>query len=207
MIGSVAHDLRTPLTRIRFRVEEAPKPVRDKIIADIEEMEAMIAATLAFVRDASALVARQPIDLAHLTAGMVDDMRAIGTEVTTDSLQSAPISGDPIALRRVVANLIANAAKFGARARVRVSASGNQAVLEVDDDGPGLGEADLERVFEPFVRIEASRSRETGGAGLGLAVCRTIARAHGGDATLMNLPQGGLRARLVLPLVVPDVKI
>ena len=207
MIGSVAHDLRTPLTRIRFRVEEAPKSVRDKINADIDEMEAMIAATLAFVRDASTLVAREPIDLAHLTARMVEDMRAIGTEVTLDSAQPAPISGDPIALRRVIANLIANAAKFGSRARVHVSASANQAVLEVDDDGPGLGEADLERVFEPFVRIEASRSRETGGAGLGLAVCRTLARAHGGDATLINLPQGGLRARLVLPLAVSDVKI
>ena len=207
MIGSVAHDLRTPLTRIRFRVEDVPKPVRDKIIADIEEMEAMIAATLAFVRDASSLVAREPLDLSRLAAGMVDDMRAIGTDVTLESAQPAPISGDPIALRRVIANLIANAAKFGARARVRVTASARQAVLEVDDDGPGLVEADLERVFEPFVRIEASRSRDTGGAGLGLAVCRTIARAHGGDATLMNLPQGGLRARLVLPLVVPDVKI
>ena len=207
MIGSVAHDLRTPLTRIRFRVEEAPKSVREKIIADIDEMEAMIAATLSFVRDASSLVAREPIDLAQLAAGMVDDMRAIGTDVFLESSQSAHISGDPIALRRVVANLIANAAKFGSRARVRVATTANQAVLEVDDDGPGLCEADLERVFEPFVRIETSRSRETGGAGLGLAVCRTLARAHGGDATLMNLPQGGLRARLVLPLAVSDVKI
>ena len=203
----MAHDLRTPLTRIRFRVEEAPKSVREKIIADIDEMEAMIAATLSFVRDASSLVAREPIDLAQLAAGMVDDMRAIGTDVFLESSQSAHISGDPIALRRVVANLIANAAKFGSRARVRVATTANQAVLEVDDDGPGLCEADLERVFEPFVRIETSRSRETGGAGLGLAVCRTLARAHGGDATLMNLPQGGLRARLVLPLAVSDVKI
>lgn len=207
MIGSVAHDLRTPLTRIRFRIEEAPKSVRDKINADIDEMEAMIAATLGFVRDTSSLVAREPLDLAQLAAKMVDDMRAIGTDVSLDSAEPASISGDPIALRRVIANLIANAAKFGSRARVRVCVSSNQAILEVDDDGPGLGEADLERVFEPFVRIEPSRNRETGGAGLGLAVCRTLARAHGGDATLMNLPQGGLRARLFLPLAVSDVTI
>jgi len=207
MIGSVAHDLRTPLTRIRFRVEEAPKALRDKIIADIDEMEAMIAATLAFVRDTSSLVARQPIDLARLAAGMVDDMRATGTDVRLDHVEAAHVLGDPIALRRVIANLIANAAKFGARARVRVTVEAEQAVLDVEDDGPGLAEADLERVFEPFVRIEPSRSRETGGAGLGLAICRTLARAHGGDATLMNLPQGGLRARLVLPLAVSDVKL
>jgi len=206
MIGSVAHDLRTPLTRIRFRIEEAPKAIREKIIADIDEMEAMIAATLAFVRDASSLVGREPVDLAGLTSTMVEDMRGIGTDVIMVGAEPARITGDPIALRRVIANLIANAAKFGARARVRVSVSEAQAIVEVDDDGPGLAPADLERVFEPFVRIEPSRSRDTGGAGLGLAVCRTLARANGGDVTLMNLHQGGLRARLVLPLTDSELK-
>lgn len=207
MIGAVAHDLRTPLTRIRFRVEDAPKAIREKIIADIDEMEAMIAATLAFVRDASTPAGREPLELSRLAANIVEDMQTIGTDVVLESAQPAPISGDPIALRRVIANLIANASKFGGRARVRVAVVSEQACLDVEDDGPGLSESDLDRVFEPFVRIETSRNRETGGAGLGLAVCRTIARAHGGDATLMNLPQGGLRARLVLPLDVLEAKI
>jgi len=106
-----------------------------------------------------------------------------------------------------VANLIANAVKFGTEARVRTvtDAAGAHAVIEVDDNGPGLPDEELERMFEPFVRIETSRNRATGGAGLGLAVVRTVARAHGGDAQLLNLPGGGLRARVVLPLAATDL--
>lgn len=103
-------------------------------------------------------------------------------------------------MKRAFANLVENAVKYGGRARVSASARDDAVTVTVDDDGPGLAEADQARVFEPFVRGEASRSRETGGVGLGLAVVRAAVRAHGGEVTLSNRPAGGLRATVVLPL-------
>jgi signal transduction histidine kinase len=110
------------------------------------------------------------------------------------------IHGDPIGLRRLVTNLMDNAVKFAGSAHARVYADGGQAVVEVDDDGPGVPDHERERVFEPFQRGEPSRSRATGGSGLGLAVVRSVARAHGGEATIENRAEGGLRARASLPL-------
>ena len=110
------------------------------------------------------------------------------------------IDGDPLALRRLFNNLLENAVKFGRVARVRVFSDQASAVVEIDDQGPGLPLSELEQVFEPFYRREVSRSRETGGIGLGLAVVRSVARAHGGDAGLENRTGGGLTARVRLPL-------
>jgi signal transduction histidine kinase len=107
---------------------------------------------------------------------------------------------DPVALRRCIANLIDNAIKYGTCARVALTLTGSTVRVSVDDDGPGIAEADREQVFRPFFRLEASRNRETGGTGLGLTIARTVARAHGGDVVLTNRPEGGLRAELVLPL-------
>ncbi len=207
LIGSVAHDLRTPLTRLRFRIEQAPEGLREKLASDIDEMEAMIASTLAFVRDASQPAVRHSLELRSLVSGVVEEMAEVGAEVTIEPGVDLQIEADALGLRRVVANLIANAVKFGTEARVRAvsDAAGTHAVIEVDDNGPGLPAEELERMFEPFVRIETSRNRATGGAGLGLAVVRTVARAHGGDAQLLNLPEGGLRARVVLPLAAADL--
>jgi signal transduction histidine kinase len=202
LIGSVAHDLRTPLTRLRFRIEQAPEPLRNKLASDIDEMESMIAATLAFVRDASQPAARQSLELRALVGAVVAEMSEVGAPVRLVPGKPLQIEADALGLRRVVANLVANAVKFGTEAHVRVGtdAQGTHALIEVDDNGPGLPEGDLDRMFEPFVRVEASRNRETGGAGLGLAVVRTVARAHGGDAALLNRAEGGLRARVTLPL-------
>jgi signal transduction histidine kinase len=200
MIGAVAHDLRTPLTRLRFRVEGAPDPLRAKMTGDMEQMDAMIAATMAFVRDATKTGERCRLELSSLVQSVADEMAETGHDVTAEASGQVVIDGDPIALRRLVTNLLDNAIKFGDRARARVYTEDHAAVIEVDDDGPGLHGADPERVFEPFFRGEPSRSRETGGAGLGLAVVRSVARAHGGDAVLENLPDGGLRATARLPL-------
>lgn len=200
MIGAVAHDLRTPLTRLRFRVEAVPEPMRSKMTSDMEQMDAMIAATMAFVRDATKTGERCRLELSSLVQSVADEMAETGHDVTAEIDRPVVIDGDPVALRRLVTNLLDNAIKFGDRARARVYAEDQSAVIEVDDDGPGLHGADPERVFEPFFRGEPSRSRETGGAGLGLAVVRSVARAHGGDAALENLPGGGLRARARLPL-------
>ena len=200
MIGAVAHDLRTPLTRLRFRIESAPEPLRAKMAADMDEMEQMIAATMAFVRDTARPAERRRLELSSLVEAVADEMAETGLNVSAEAGRPVVIDGDPLALRRLVANLIDNAVKFGARARARVYAEADTAVVEIDDEGPGVPDHQRERVFEPFHRGEPSRSRETGGAGLGLAVVRSIARAHGGDAELLNLAGGGLRVRTRLPL-------
>jgi signal transduction histidine kinase len=200
MVGAVAHDLRTPLTRLRFRVEGAPDPLRARMTADIEQMDAMISATLAFVRDATHEAQRTKLELSSLVQSIADEMAETGADVSAEDHGSVVIEGDPIALRRLVTNLLDNAVKFGGQARARVYKADEAAIIEVDDDGPGVPEIERERVFEPFHRGEPSRSRETGGAGLGLAVVRSVARAHGGDAALENRREGGLRARATLPL-------
>ncbi|PVM93791.1 ATP-binding protein [Caulobacter endophyticus] len=199
MIGAVAHDLRTPLTRLRFRIETTPDDVRAKLESDIDQMEAMISATLAFVRDTSRPAERTKLELASLLESVMDEAAETGGDATAEESDKIVIEGDPIALKRLVTNLVENALKYGGAARGRVYRQTGGAVLEIDDNGPGVPSSELDRVFEPFFRGEPSRNRETGGIGLGLAVVRSLARAHGGDVTLLNRPEGGLRARVTLP--------
>jgi signal transduction histidine kinase len=200
MVGAIAHDLRTPLTRLAFRLESGPEELRLKAAGDIAEMEAMINAALAFVRDATRQAHRERLELGSLVESVCADMSETGSETTFEGGDSVVLEADPLGLRRVVTNLIANACRYGLRARVRVTAAEGQATVEVDDDGPGLSNADLERVFEPFYRVERSRSRRTGGVGLGLSVVRAIVLAHGGTVDLESRPEGGLRARVTVPL-------
>lgn len=200
MIGAIAHDLRTPLTRLRFRIEAAPEELKAKLSADLDEMEAMVASTLAFVQDATRQVERTRLEVSSLVETVMDEAAETGADAAVERAERAVVDGDPIALKRLVTNLVDNALKFGSSARGRVFAEAGMAIVEVDDDGPGVPESEIERAFEPFQRLETSRSRETGGAGLGLAVVRAIARGHGGEVILVNRAEGGLRARVTLPL-------
>lgn len=200
MVGAIAHDLRTPLTRLRFRIEAAPDDIRAKLAADIDQMDEMISATLGFVRDATRAGPREKLELASLVESVLDEAAETGADATALPSERLVVEGDPLALRRLAANLVENALKYGLRARGRVFVEGGEAVIEIEDDGPGIPPEDAERVFEPFYRGEPSRSRETGGAGLGLAVVRSIARAHGGDVVLRARPGGGMTARVTLPL-------
>lgn len=200
MVGAIAHDLRTPLTRLRFRIENAPEDVRAKMAADIDQMEEMISAALTFVRDASSHGDRTALELSSLVESVADEMAETGAKTEVERAEKVVLDGDPIALRRLVTNLFENAVKFGGQARARVYKTATAAIVEIDDDGPGIPAAETERVFEPFYRREPSRSRKTGGAGLGLAVVRSVARGHGGDVSLINRPGGGLTARVELPL-------
>jgi two-component system, OmpR family, sensor kinase len=199
MVGAIAHDLRTPLTRLKFRIEAAPDDIRPKLAADIDQMEAMIAATLGFVRDTNRPAERTKLELSSLLESVIDEAAETGGDASVDRVEKTVIQGDPVALKRLVANLVENALKYGGAARGRVFSEHGMAIIEVDDDGPGVPPAELERVFEPFYRGEPSRNRETGGIGLGLAVVRSLARAHGGDVVLANRPGGGLRASVRLP--------
>jgi len=200
MLAAISHDLRTPITRMRLRaelIEDAEH--RAHMLADLAEMEAMIAATLAFARDDAASEERRAFDFAVLLQGVCDEAADAGASAAYEGPDHATFTGRPMALKRAFANLVDNAAKYGTAARVTLVDGTGEAVVTVDDDGPGMAEDELEKVFQPFYRVEGSRSRETGGVGLGLAVVRSIVRAHGGEVALANRPEGGLRATVTLP--------
>lgn len=199
-VAAIAHDLRTPLTRLRFRAEQAPDALRDRMAADVEEMDALIAQAMAYVRGETPSARVEAFDLAALAADCARGFAETGEGVTFTAGTPLPVRADPSAVRRAVGNLIGNAVKYAGSARVSTAATDGRAVVRVEDDGPGLPEDQLQAAFEPFHRAEPSRSRETGGAGLGLTVARQAARAHGGDVVLTNRPEGGLAAELILPL-------
>ncbi|MHB1142351.1 MAG: ATP-binding protein [Sulfuricaulis sp.] len=200
MLAAVSHDLRTPITRLRLRAELIEdETLRAKFARDLAEMEAMTAAALDFLRGARADEPVQPVDVLALLESLQADMEETGHAVQVQGRAAAPYPARPLALKRCLANLIENAVKYGGRAEVRVKDSVGQLRFVVADNGPGIAEAEIERVFEPFYRVEGSRSRATGGVGLGLSVARDIARAHGGELTLRNRAGGGLEAILTLP--------
>jgi len=200
MLGAIAHDLKTPLTRLRFRADAAPPELRDKLSADVAEMDAMIAAVLAYVRGGQGRESWSLLDLSALVGAVCDDFADTGAKVGCEEPPPARVRGDTLALRRLFANLIQNAVKFSGAAEVSMQVADGMAVVRVADRGPGLPEAELERLFEPFQRGEPSRSRDTGGVGLGLPTARGIAREHGGEVTLSNREGGGLAAEARLPL-------
>lgn len=201
MVGAIAHDLRTPLSRLAFRLGTLPASVRKAAEEDIEEMSDMIQSALVFLRDQHQLPKRQPLDLAAMLADACMDLAASGDVVVFDTrLARAPFDGEAVALRRMLGNLVGNAVQFGTRADVRLQKDGAGYIVDIDDDGPGIDPAQAEQLFAPFFRGEGSRNRATGGIGLGLASARSVALAHGGDVTLENRVQGGLRARVRLPV-------
>lgn len=199
MVGAIAHDLRTPLARLSFRLDGLPTDQRDKADADIEEMKNMISAALDFLRNQASPHKRQRLDFGLLVESVVDGMTDMGRDVTLDGQAGAVLAGDPDGLRRVIANLVENALKYGHRARLSLHNQGDHCELWVDDDGPGVPEGMQERLLLPFVRGEASRNRDTGGIGLGLSVAHDVVLAHGGELHLVNRPEGGLRAIVRLP--------
>ncbi len=206
LLTAIGHDLRTPITRLKLRAEfiEDEEQQR-KILADLEELEAMVSATLAFGRDASGAEPVSPLDLAELLRTVLDEAGDARPEAAERLAYEGPghftLRARPLALKRALANLVANAVNYGGSARVRLlpPAPAGAVTIEVEDDGPGIPPGELERVFEPFHRGEPSRSRETGGVGLGLPIARNIFRAHGGDVVLANRPMGGVKATVTLP--------
>lgn len=200
MVGAIAHDLRTPLTRLAFRLEDLPPVLRGKVYADIEEMKMMISAALDFIHDRSRSTRRERLDFRVLVESVVDDHSDLGHDVTLQAGAPITLEGDPLALKRVVVNLVDNAVKYGERARLRLAVTGSRCVLEVDDDGPGIPSELQQRVFDPFYRVENSRNRDTGGIGLGLATVQSIVVDHDGEVELRNRKGGGLRATVSLPV-------
>jgi signal transduction histidine kinase len=172
--------------------------VKDAIVRSLTEMQYITEATLSFARDETSSEEPRMIDLASLVEAVADDLAATGQNITVTGHYHLQYRCRPALVRRALTNLMSNAVKYGKRARIALHLTKEHARIMIDDEGPGLPEDQLERVFEPFVRIDQSRSSGMGGIGLGLSIARTIIRAHGGEVTLCNLA-GGLRAEVVLP--------
>lgn len=199
MLAAISHDLRTPITTLRLRAEMLDdEDARDRILATLDEMQSMAEATTTFAREESTSEETQPVDLGALVSSICDDLEDMGQEVAFAEGDKITVRCRPVAMKRVLRNIIENAVRYGHRARVRVE-NGTGTILVVDDDGPGIPPERMEDVFEPFVRLEESRSKETGGVGLGLAIARSIIRGHGGDIELHNRAEGGLRVTIRIP--------
>lgn len=197
MLGAIGHDLRTPLAAMRIRVENVDDDAeRTRMIETIEDMSHMLEDILSLARLGRGRSESERLDLAALADSAIEDFRDLGAPVEFEESGRVVVSGRPSLLKRAIRNLVDNAVRYGGGATVRVCAAGGDALIEIDDDGPGIPEAALAHVFEPFARLETSRNRDQGGSGLGLALARAIVRDHGGELTLENREGGGLRATI-----------
>lgn len=201
-MAAVSHDLRTPITRLRLRSELLDdEPTRVLIDGDLGEMEAMIDSTLEYLRGGVSSEAIRRINLASVIETIVDEHLDQGHCVALTGLTSAPVMGRVLSLKRAFSNIISNAIKYGETVTVRIAEANDQLVITVEDEGPGIPEADMERVFHPFVRLEESRGRQTGGTGLGLTIARSVIQTHGGQIKLANRATGGLWVTITMSKV------
>lgn len=200
IFAAMSHDLKTPITRMRLRADLLDdEELRHRFEADLKEMEVMVTHTLEFMRGMGGQEARQDVDVMALLDSLQSDNEAMGRRVAVEGQALAPYAARVSLLKRCLANLVDNAVVYGERATVRVEDTPQCLTLRILDEGPGIPQPELEKVFEPFYRLEQSRSRQTGGTGLGLAIARNIAHMHGGDIVLRNRPGKGLEAILTLP--------
>ncbi|HVY05258.1 MAG TPA: ATP-binding protein [Burkholderiales bacterium] len=201
VLAAMSHDLKTPITRMRLRAELLDDAqIKGKFVKDLDELQQMVVSTLDYMRGLSeGTEAIQPIDVTALISSLKEDAEEAGHMVTVSGDVRSPVMGRAQALKRCLQNLIDNALAYGRRADIMLQDEGGALSIAIRDDGPGIPEGDIERVFEPFYRVEGSRNRNTGGSGLGLSIARNIAQAHGGSVRLRNLARGGLEATLSLP--------
>jgi signal transduction histidine kinase len=199
-LAAVSHDLKTPITRLRFRVDDIADPaVRQAAQADLDDMERMLDQTLAFLRGDRADEEIKPVDLRAILETVTGDLSDAGRPVTLTGSASAILPGRRLALKRAFGNLIDNALKYGGRAMIRAEDAPDAVTVVIEDEGPGIPEADHERALAPFVRLEPSRNQETGGFGLGLTIAHAIISGHKGALMLANRPEGGLAVTVRLP--------
>ncbi|QNA98526.1 ATP-binding protein [Massilia sp. Se16.2.3] len=204
MLAAITHDLQTPLTRMRLRLEKVDdRELQERLIGDLSAMQAMVREGLDLARSMDATESMQMLDLDSLLASSCDDAADANLPVTLAGRSNMALLGRPLDLQRCLGNLIDNAVKYGQQAQVVVDRVNGAARIRVRDNRPGIPQAELTRVFDPFYRVETSRSRESGGTGLGLTIARNIAEQHGGSIALANPPDGGLEVTLMLPAYYP----
>jgi signal transduction histidine kinase len=200
VLAAMSHDLRTPLTRLKLRAETLDDDaLRERFNADLDEMQNMVAGALNLFRGMNHDEPLKPVAVDELVADLKRELAEVGTRIEVTGDKPAPLTARPTALKRCLSNLLSNAAKYGANPAVALEDGASELVVRVLDEGPGIPPEMLEQVFEPFFRLEASRNVDTGGVGLGLAIARDIAQAHGGSLTLRNRSPHGLEATLRLP--------
>ena len=201
VLAAMSHDLKTPITRMRLRAELLEDPqIKAKFVKDFDALQEMVTSTLDYMRglgDGGELL--QPIDVTALISSLKEDAEEAGHVVTVQGDARSPVMARSQALKRCLQNLIDNALAYGKRADITVRDEDGMLDIAIRDDGPGIPDGEIERVFEPFYRVESSRNRNSGGSGLGLSIARNIAQAHGGTVRLRNLATGGLEATLRLP--------
>lgn len=200
MLAALSHDLRTPITTMRLRLEMMPdSEVRDKLLESLDEMQQMSEATLTFARESGDGEVSSQVDIGALVGSLCDDLVELGESIEFEEPVARQILlTKPVALKRAIRNLMENAVRYGDKARVYLTSDAESIAIVIQDEGPGIAEEQMELVFEPFVRLEESRSRETGGVGLGLAIARQTIRGFGGEVTLVNR-DAGLEVRVELP--------
>lgn len=200
MLAAVGHDLRTPITTMRLRAEFIEdEEIRTRILASLEEMQHMAEAALAFAREEAIVEPTRVVDLNALIETVCADQADMQRDVAYEEYGRLPYRCRPHSLTRAVRNLVENAVVHGHSARVRMNGPDDAVWITIEDEGPGIQDLDMARVFQPFVRLDESRGQETGGIGLGLAIARSIVRGHGGDILLQNRTEGGLAATIQLP--------
>lgn len=202
LVGGISHDLRTYTTRLRLRAELIPDEMeRERAIHDIDEMTQLLDdSLLAFAANGASSASAELVDVVEILSREAGDWHAAGHSVFYAPRDgNAFVLGRAIALRRLFANLIDNAIKYGRKAYVNVAVTGLHVIVHIDDDGPGIPACERAAVLEPFVRLETSRNRKTGGAGLGLAIAKTVAESHGGSLALSDAKEGGNRVIVTLP--------
>jgi len=203
MIAAISHDFRTPITSLRLRVEMVDDAkLRGAMTRTLDEMRAMVEETMHFARDDSVRETTSAVDLSEVIARVGSERAVLGHDVCWEVPESLPYRCRPVSLARAVGNLVDNAVRYGKRARLKLEVAGEaggELRIVVDDDGPGIPQDWLDKVFEPFARPDRERNREAGGVGLGLSIARSCIEAHGGWVGLENRPEGGVRATIVLP--------
>jgi len=200
ILTSMSHDLKTPITRLRLRAELLEQTeTREKFVRDLGEMESMVNSTLGYMRGLDDRESLRAIDVRALAEALQADAEELGKPVRIAGRPVGPFLGKPEGLKRCLQNLLDNALRYGNDVELEIEDSADALVLHIRDRGPGIPEQQLERVFEPFYRLETSRNPSTGGTGLGLSIARNIAQSMGGDVTLRNRDGGGLEATMVLP--------
>jgi signal transduction histidine kinase len=199
LLSAVGHDLRTPITAMRINLEfVADDDLREGLGRNLDELQQLTEQVLSAAKGTGG-ESKRNVDLSALVESLCTDLDEMGEPVHWDLSAPAPISCRPNEIRRAVRNLVDNAVAYGGEADVKITDTHGAYEVVVEDKGPGIPEADRQRVFEPFVRLESSRNREGGGTGLGLTLVKAIAEGHGGQIILENKPDGGLRARMSLP--------
>ena len=202
MLAAISHDMRTPITRLRLRIEATvdDETEQRKMLQDLDRMDAMIGSTLSFLRDDTREEAIETVDLASLLQSICDDFSDMGSDVSYIGTANVFLRCQPAMLSRAISNLVENATKFGGATQVdlRFDAAGNVVIL-VEDSGPGIPDAEKQRAFDPFYRLDPSRNAENGGVGLGLSIAQAVVQSHGGQIDLLDRNPVGLRVAVTLP--------